>query len=127
MLQPRPHARFPFTLRQPGAFVASAFLASAAGAQTAVGPVVAAAADARSPALTITVTGSRVDGYTVPDSASATKLTLSPRETPQSMTVITRQRLEDQDLTSLRQVLDNTPGIYSNAYDSERVLFYARG
>ena len=37
------------------------------------------------------------------------------------MTVMTRERIDDQNLTSVRQVLDNTPGIYSNAYDTERV------
>ncbi|HEY0179777.1 MAG TPA: TonB-dependent siderophore receptor [Dokdonella sp.] len=67
------------------------------------------------------------DGYTVPESSAATKLPLSLKDTPQSVSVITRQRLDDQDLTSLRAVLDNTPGIYSDAYDSERVLFYSRG
>jgi len=66
-------------------------------------------------------------GYAVSSSAAATKLDLSPRQTPQSMTVITRERLDDQDLTSLRQVLDNTAGVYSDAYDSERVLFFSRG
>lgn len=76
---------------------------------------------------TITVTGARTDAYTEKESAAATKLNLSPRETPQSVTVITRERLDDQNLDSLRSVLDNTPGVYSNAYDTERVLFYARG
>lgn len=65
--------------------------------------------------------------YTVDSSTAATKLSLSLRETPQSVTVITRERLDDQNLNSLREVLDNTTGIYSNAYDSERVLFFSRG
>ncbi len=76
---------------------------------------------------TLDVTEQRADRYTAPAAASAAKIELSPRETPQSMTIITRQRMEDQDLTNLRQVLDNTAGIYSNAYDTERVLFYSRG
>lgn len=75
----------------------------------------------------VRVTGKRSDSYAVQDSASATKLPLTPRETPQSVTVITRERIEDQNLYSLRSVLDSTAGIYSNAYDSERVLFYSRG
>ena len=76
-------------------------------------PVVATAIDSKS--------------YTVGESSSATKLPLSLRETPQSVTVITREELDDRDLTSLRQVLDSTTGIYSNQYDTERVLFYSRG
>jgi outer membrane receptor for ferric coprogen and ferric-rhodotorulic acid len=66
-------------------------------------------------------------GYTTTSSAAATKIDLSPRDTPQSITVITRERLDDQNLTSLRQVLDNTTGVYSDAYDSERVLLFSRG
>ncbi len=76
-------------------------------------------------AVTVTATGAA--GYAVQSSGAATKLDLSPRETPQSVTVITRQQLDDQNLTSMRQVLDNTSGIYSDAYDSERVLFFSRG
>lgn len=75
----------------------------------------------------VEVAAPQSEGYTVNESSSATKLNLSPRETPQSLTVMTRERLDDQDLTSMREVLDNTPGIYSNAYDTERVLFYSRG
>jgi outer-membrane receptor for ferric coprogen and ferric-rhodotorulic acid len=75
----------------------------------------------------VEVVGQRVDDYTVDNSSSATGLTLSLRETPQSVTVVTRERMEDQNLTSLRDVLDNTTGIYSNQWDTERVLFYSRG
>jgi len=73
------------------------------------------------------VTTATLDSYTVDETAAATKLPLSLRETPQSVTVVTRERIDDQDLTTLRQVLDNTAGIYSYAYDSERVLFTSRG
>ena len=73
------------------------------------------------------LTTAKEDTYTVDSTNAATKLNLSPRETPQSITVITRERIEDQNLTSLRDVLDNTPGVYSDAYDTERVLFYSRG
>jgi len=75
----------------------------------------------------VEVTGQRVDEYTVDGSAAATGLPLSLRETPQSVTVVTRERMDDQNLTSLRDVLDNTTGIYSNQWDTERVLFYSRG
>lgn len=75
---------------------------------------------------TVVVTGSG-PSYTVDDSAAAAKLPLSLRETPQSVTVMTRQRLDDQNLQSLREVLDQTPGVYSYQYDTERVLFTSRG
>ncbi|HEU5135012.1 MAG TPA: TonB-dependent siderophore receptor [Steroidobacteraceae bacterium] len=76
------------------------------------------------------------DGKTLPTirveataeaTSTAAKLPLSLRETPQSVTVVTRERLDDQNLQSLHEVLDNTPGIYSYAWDTERVIFTARG
>jgi outer-membrane receptor for ferric coprogen and ferric-rhodotorulic acid len=75
----------------------------------------------------VVATANDVDAYTVEDSSAATKLPMALRQTPQSVTVITRARMDDQDLTSLRAVLDNTTGVYSDAYDTERVLFYSRG
>lgn len=75
----------------------------------------------------IVVTGRREAPYAVDSSAAAAKLSLSPRDTPQSISIVTRERLDDQNLQSLRDVLDNTPGIYSYAYDTERVVFTARG
>jgi outer membrane receptor for ferric coprogen and ferric-rhodotorulic acid len=84
----------------------------------------------QSPATTlgkITVSESQPTPYTVEDSASATRLPLTLRETPQSVTVVTRERLDDQKMQSLRDVLDETPGVYSYQWDSERVIFSSRG
>ncbi len=125
-------ARLPSALRKPIGLAIGSLLAMAAGAQTVVATSAPAApvTDPRKAPVVIdavVVDGRRANDYTAKETASATGLTLSQRETPQSMTVITRARLDDQDLTSLRQVLDNTPGVYSNAYDTERVLFYSRG
>ena len=63
----------------------------------------------------------------VVETRSATKLPLTLRETPQSVTVIGREQLDDQKLESLREVLDQTTGIYSYAWDTERVIFSTRG
>lgn len=134
---PAPVGRLPFALRQLVFAVASA-LAGTAVSQTppaaaeAAAPAATTAADAPAngdPAVLqpITVSGQRDDGYIARDTSAATGLTLTPRETPQSLTVITRERLDDQQLDSLREVLDRTPGIYSTAYDTERVVFYSRG
>jgi outer membrane receptor for ferric coprogen and ferric-rhodotorulic acid len=43
---------------------------------------------------------------------AATGLGLSLRETPQSVTVITRQRMDDQALNSFDKVLEQVPGLY---------------
>src|SRR6201991_2850343 len=75
----------------------------------------------------VKVRGQRMSNYTVDQTAVATRLPLSLQDTPQSVSVITEQRIEDQNLTSVRSVLDNTTGVFSSAYDTERVVFYARG
>lgn len=60
-------------------------------------------------------------------SATATKMGLSIRETPQSISVVTRQQIDDLALTDLSQVLDRVPGITVGRNDSERFTFYSRG
>lgn len=49
--------------------------------------------------------------YTTGSTSSSTRLNLTPRETPQSITVITRQRMEDQKLDNLVDALDATTGV----------------
>ncbi|WLG88817.1 TonB-dependent siderophore receptor [Pseudomonas cucumis] len=51
----------------------------------------------------------------------------SLRETPQSITVITRKMLDDQNLNTIEQVMEKTPGI--TVYDSPMggKYFYSRG
>ena len=51
----------------------------------------------------------------------------SLRETPHSVTIVSRQQIEDQALTDLADVLRSTPGIEVFNTDSERVGYYARG
>ncbi len=118
------------TLRTPSLLAIGSSLAVAAAAQTSAAGTTdkpQEATPASAAADTVTVTDRRSEGYTAKELSSATGLALSPRETPQSMTVMTRERMDDQNLTAVRQVLDNTPGIYSNSYDTERVLFWSRG
>ncbi|MGF7111638.1 outer membrane receptor for ferric coprogen and ferric-rhodotorulic acid [Pseudomonas laurylsulfatiphila] len=65
--------------------------------------------------------------YTVGSTSSATGLPLSLRETPQSVTVITRQLMDDQGATSIVDALRRAPGISVQNYDSERWEFSSRG
>ncbi|SQF99069.1 TonB-dependent siderophore receptor [Paucimonas lemoignei] len=58
---------------------------------------------------------------------TATRLVLSPRQTPQSVTVVTRQHMDDFALDSVDDVMRHTPGITVSAYDSDRSNYYARG
>lgn len=65
--------------------------------------------------------------YTTGETRAATGLALSPQETPQSVTVLTRQLMDDQQLTSVQSALEATTGITSRTLDSERVDFFSRG
>jgi len=65
--------------------------------------------------------------YTSKSLDTATLLPLSLRETPQSVTVITRQRIDDQNLIKARDVFINTPGISITATAPYREGISARG
>jgi len=58
---------------------------------------------------------------------TATPLGLSLRETPQSISMITKQRMEDQGLTTIAQVMAQAPGISLFSLGSERTGFTSRG
>ena len=66
-------------------------------------------------------------GYTVRRSRSGTGLSLPPREIPQSLTVITHERIADSAAGSLADVIRLTPGISVSTYDSRGVNFRVRG
>jgi iron complex outermembrane receptor protein/outer membrane receptor for ferric coprogen and ferric-rhodotorulic acid len=65
--------------------------------------------------------------YTTGSTATATKLAMSLRETPQSVTVITRQRMDDENAQSLDDVARTTPGITYTKIGTERSTYYSRG
>ncbi|SFC61991.1 outer-membrane receptor for ferric coprogen and ferric-rhodotorulic acid [Kushneria avicenniae] len=68
------------------------------------------------------------NSYTVPDTRSATGLDLSPRETPQSVTTITRQQMDDRRVVDLEDALALTPGISTSKSDvGVRTDYRARG
>jgi len=82
-------------------------------------------------AITNTQLGSTTEGtdsYTTGSMSTATKLPLTLRETPQAVTVITRQRMDDQAMTSINDVVRATPGLYLD-YSSGpgRQAYSARG
>ncbi|GAB7533723.1 TonB-dependent siderophore receptor [Pseudomonas sp. 3A(2025)] len=67
--------------------------------------------------------------YTTGSTSSSTRLNLSLRETPQSITVLTRQRMEDQNLDNLIDALDATTGIIVKPYSmgADAPQMWARG
>lgn len=58
---------------------------------------------------------------------TATGLGLTLHETPQSVSVMTAQRITDQNLESLTDIVKNAPGVSAKAQDSSRYTFSARG
>lgn len=65
--------------------------------------------------ITNTQLGSTTEGsrsYTTGAMSTATKLPMTMRETPQAVTVITRQRMDDQGMTSINDVVKATPGLF---------------
>lgn len=71
----------------------------------------------------VIVTGS----YTAPSMNSATGLTMTLRETPQTVTVITEQMIEDKGLVDMGQVLEHVPGITQVGDASEDAMIFIRG
>ncbi|MCO7595523.1 MULTISPECIES: TonB-dependent siderophore receptor [Pseudomonas] len=66
--------------------------------------------------------------YTSGAMSTATKLPLSMRETPQAVTVITRQRMDDQAMTSINDVVQATPGLFLDFSNGPgRQTYSARG
>ncbi|MGN0922919.1 TonB-dependent siderophore receptor [Ectopseudomonas mendocina] len=84
-----------------------------------------------------TVTGNQLGAntegtgsYTTGSASTATGLNLSMRETPQAVSVVTRQQIEDQNLTDITQVLEQTPGVVANSMGpagSDANQIYVRG
>ena len=65
--------------------------------------------------------------YTTGTTNTSTKLPLTLRETPQSVTVVTRQRMDDQAMKNLDDVMQNATGITIVKNGAERSLYQARG
>lgn len=66
------------------------------------------------------------NSYTTSLMSTTTGLELSPRETPQSVSVVTQKQMKDQGITRLSDALRQTTGIHV-VEDSSRVRFQSRG
>lgn len=65
--------------------------------------------------------------YTTGSMSSATGLNISMRDTPQSVSIVTSQLIQDQDLRTLADVVNTTAGLSLKERDSARLNFSARG
>ena len=78
-------------------------------------------------ALGLGSTTENTESYTTGAMSTATRLNLSIKETPQSVSVVTRQQMDDFKLGSLSEAMGQTTGIVVQHNDSDRVSYSSRG
>ncbi|AOR63917.1 ferric-rhodotorulic acid/ferric-coprogen receptor FhuE [Pectobacterium wasabiae] len=64
--------------------------------------------------------------YSAKTTRAGTKMLMTQRDIPQSVSIMTEQRIQDQNLQSVGEVLRNTTGVSASLFD-ERSSFYSRG
>jgi len=97
-----------------------------AATPASVAPAASAATDTKDDAVLLApveVTGEKTETPAI----SSTRLALTQRETPQSINVINRNVMEEQNLFSVDDVLRNVTGVHTGFFDTERPLYFARG
>ncbi|KAA0588943.1 outer membrane receptor for ferric coprogen and ferric-rhodotorulic acid [Azospirillum lipoferum] len=62
-----------------------------------------------------------------PPTSVGSKLPLAPREVPQTVTTVPRERIEEQKLITLEDAMKQTPGVTVEPIDGNRLQFYSRG
>ncbi|MCF2472135.1 ferric-rhodotorulic acid/ferric-coprogen receptor FhuE [Citrobacter braakii] len=72
-------------------------------------------------------TSSEEQDYSIKSTTAGTKMQMTQRDIPQSVSIISQQRMEDQQLQTLGDVMDNTLGISRSQADSDRSSYYSRG
>lgn len=68
-----------------------------------------------------------VDSYKATSSSAATKLDLTPRQTPQSISTLSGAQLRDFKLTSVNDALKAVPGVQVQEVETDRTYYTARG
>ena len=79
------------------------------------------------PPVRIDASGARDAGYAAKRSNSATGFDQSLRDTPQSISILTRTQLADFALTNVNQALDQATGIQVERVETDRTYYTARG
>lgn len=65
--------------------------------------------------------------YGVPVMSTSTRLPLSPRETPQSVNVVTRTQMDDFKLDNATSLLSSVPGVFVQQVETDRNYYVIRG
>jgi outer-membrane receptor for ferric coprogen and ferric-rhodotorulic acid len=82
------------------------------------------------PGTEIIVTGQRTEddaSYGVKVQTTTSRFPISQRETPQSISVVTRAQIEDFKLNDVNALLATVPGVNVQAAETDRVYYSARG
>lgn len=69
----------------------------------------------------------KTKSYTTNSTASATRLDTTLKETPQSISVITRSVMDDFKLNTINDVLDMSTGVKVERAETDRIYYTARG
>lgn len=122
--------------QKPLALVMSALCGLAISAVSAVADTAAtgqAEATTKTSKKTTTIKSSSVEevfvegSYTARSMNGATGIDMTLRETPQTVTIMTSQMIEDKGLVDMEQVLDNVPGVSKVGDASEYSMMFVRG
>ncbi|MBW7472693.1 TonB-dependent siderophore receptor [Marinobacter sp. M216] len=73
------------------------------------------------------VTSEETRSYTAESTTTTMKMGLTHRETPQSVTVITREQMDDFAQNDINDVLEGTTGVTVESVESDRTYYTARG
>ena len=76
---------------------------------------------------TADIPSEKTKSYTIPASTTATKMNQSLKETPQSVSVVTRTLMDDFHLNNINDVLDYATGIKVERVEPSRNYYTARG
>lgn len=76
---------------------------------------------------TMEVIGTKNNNYLAEDAQAGTRLSLSLKDTPQSVSVLTRAQLNEFNLTDMNAALKSVAGINVQAVETDRTYYTARG
>lgn len=112
------------TFLQSAVFVTSCAVTHSVGAERVRGDSASEADQVPGELTTVLVEGADTGKS---EASVGTKIPSSLREVPQTISVITEERFQAQNLTTLEDVLNRTAGITVEPIDSHRLNLYSRG
>ncbi|MCV4274920.1 TonB-dependent receptor [Pseudomonas capsici] len=71
--------------------------------------------------------GGLSQGYRGRPVSSTTRLGLSDKDTPQAISVVTREQMDDFKLNSVKEALRNAPSVTVEQFETDRTAFTSRG